>query len=150
MFLPGRKVLIITFCMMVVCSPGYNQAGKLIEKQNTGSEIWQITNGDSWETNIYNEVPFCSRESSHFVYLRRNSGSSLNGYQLVRVEMGSWKQEVLDVTNNSRGIAITREGILYYWKNTQQYGNHLMRADLSKGDTESAYKLDGGISIRSQ
>jgi len=45
--------------------------GRFVEKQPTGDEIWQVTTEEFDQSDIYGEVPYCSRDSRYFVYAAR-------------------------------------------------------------------------------
>jgi hypothetical protein len=69
-----------------------------LEQQSTGSEICQVTTEQFEQSNIYCEIPYCSRDSRYFVYERKNPRlKGRNKTELVVVEIGTWKQHLLDV-----------------------------------------------------
>ena len=119
-----------------------------LERQASGSEIWQVTTERFHQSNIYCEVPYCSRDSRYFAYVRRNPKLSANRTELMMVELGTWKQHRLDTMVGMSGLAITHGGVLYYLK---QAGDDfdLVRADLGEGTPERVYRLKDGLRIRS-
>ncbi len=120
-----------------------------VEQHPTGSETWQITNKEFSQSNIYCEVPWCSADSRYLVYQRTNSKLSGNPVELMVVELGTWKQHLLDVSSGMTGIAITPEGVLYYRKRVIGNSFDLMRADLSKGVPEKIFHRADGSRDRS-
>jgi outer membrane protein assembly factor BamB len=92
-----------------------------IERQSTGSEIWQVTTEEFRQSNIYCELPYCSGDSRHFIYERYNSKlSGKNKTELMVVELGTWKQHRLDVASGITGSAISDDGVFYYLKRTDR------------------------------
>ncbi len=111
-----------------------------LERQATGSEIWQVTSEEYQQSNIYCETPYCSKDSRYFVYQRKNPKLSGNRYEFMVVELGTWRQHRLDVSTGLSGCAITPEGVFYYLK---QSGDKLdlMRADLAEGTPRKVLEL---------
>jgi hypothetical protein len=120
-----------------------------VERQPTGAEIWQVTAEEVSQSNIYCEVPYCSRDSRYFVYQRSNSGPSPNRTELMAVELGTWKQHPLDTTTGLGGSAISHDGLFYYLKQAGDGEVDLMRADIEDGSIETVYRLQDGVRIRS-
>ena len=120
-----------------------------VERQPTSSEIWQVTTQELSQSNIYCEVPYCSRDSRYFVYQRSNPKLSGNRTELMVVELGTWKQERLDTAIGIGGSAIAHDGLFYYLKRTGAGKLELMRADLADGSIEKVYQLQDNVSIRS-
>ncbi len=111
-----------------------------LEQQSTGSEIWQITTERFRQSNIYCEIPYCSRDSEYSVYARRNPRLSNNSTQLMVVEIGTWKQHLLDVAKGISGSAISHDGVFYYLKQSDNRTVDLMRADLTLGKPEGIFQ----------
>jgi len=112
-----------------------------LERQATGSEIWQVTTEQYDQSNIYCEVPYCSKDSRRFIYIRKNPKlEGPNNTELMVVELGTWKQHRLDVCVGIVGAAITPEGMFYYLKEADG-GQDLLRADLSEGRPENVHRL---------
>jgi len=112
------------------------------ERLSTGTEIWRVTTEERPQSNIYCELPYCSADSQYFVYERKNRKQNKdNPTEFMVVELGTWKQHLLDVGWNMTGCAITREGIFYYLKRTSRREVDLMRADLSKGQPQVIFRL---------
>jgi hypothetical protein len=124
-------------------------SGVFVEKQPTGSEIWQVTTEEFSHSNIYGEVPYCSKDSRCFVYGRTNPKLSGNDTEFMAVELGSWKQHRLDVAAGRSGCAISPDSVFYYIKRAGGDRLELMRADLSRGTPETVYQLKDGLRIRS-
>jgi hypothetical protein len=124
-------------------------AGRFVEKQPTGAEIWQVTTEEFDQSDIYGEVPYCSRDSRHFVYARRNPAPKTNRTEFMLVELGSWKQQRLDTAISISGCAISRDGKFYYLKQADDGSTDLMRADLDDGKATAIYRLPPGLAIRS-
>lgn len=120
------------------------QGGVFVERQETGSDIWQVTTERVPQSNIYCEVSYCSADSRYFVYTRSSSRDDKNTTEFVVVEIGTWVQRVLDSAAGTSGCALTPDGKLYYCKNTEPGKLDLLRADLAGGDTERVHKLVGG------
>ncbi|MEW6356000.1 MAG: hypothetical protein AB1696_06735 [Planctomycetota bacterium] len=121
------------------------EGGIHVETQATGSEIWQVTTEEHDHSNIYCEVPYCSKDSRYFVYFRRRrdaSGGRIS--EFVVVEMGTWKKHVLDTADSMSGCAMTPDGVLYYVKDGEGDTLDLMRADLCEGKPAKVYELKGG------
>jgi hypothetical protein len=116
----------------------------LLERQSSGSEIWQITTEPFHQSNIYCEVPWCSRDSRHFVYLRSNPAQRRDTTELLVVELGTWKQYRLDTAVASRGYAITPDGIFYYFKRNADGSADLMKVDLNDGSPRAVYRMENG------
>jgi len=124
-------------------------AGKFIEKQPTGAEIWQVTTEEFPQSNIYCEVPYCDASSKYFVYQRRNPKLSGNRTELMAVELGTWKQHRLDTTRSTTGLAISPGGELYYLKRADGNALDLMKADIAEGKPEKVYHQPDGSRNRS-
>jgi len=120
-----------------------------VERQSTGSEIWQVTTEKLSQSNIYCEVPYCSSDSRYFVYQRSNPKLSGNRTELMVVELGTWKQDRLDTCLGLGGSAISHDGLFYYLKQTDGGELDLLRADLADGSIEPVYRLQDDVRIRS-
>jgi len=113
-----------------------------LERQSTGSEIWQITTEQFSQSNIYCELPYCSADGRHFVYERHNPNlPGNNKTELMVAELGTWKQTRLDVASGLTGCAISTDGIFYYLKRSEGETLDLMRADLSAAAPERVYQM---------
>lgn len=112
-----------------------------LERQETGAEVFQVTYERFSQSNIYCELPYCSRDSRWLVYERRTRRVPENPIEFVRVEVGTWKQEVLDVSPGMSGSAITVDGIFYYLKKVGEE-SVLMRADLADGKPEQVFRFE--------
>lgn len=114
----------------------------VVERLDTGTEIWQVTTEERPQSNIYCELPYCSADARYFVYERKNRKQNKdNPTEFMVVELGTWKQHLLDVGWNMTGCAITREGVFYYLKRTARREIDLVRADLSKGQPQTLFRL---------
>lgn len=83
-----------------------------LERQTTGSEIWQITTERFQQSNIYCESPCCSGDSKYFIYERKNPRlKGRNKTELSVVEIGTGKQHLLDAAIGISGSAISRNGV---------------------------------------
>ncbi len=120
-----------------------SEAGVFIEKQETGSEIWQVTTEEVQQSNIYCEVPYCSADSRFFVY-HRSSRDRQNPEEFVIVELGTWQRRVLDTAAMVSGCAVTPDGTFYYVKRAGDGALDLMRAGLSSGEPEVVHRFGGG------
>ncbi len=137
--------------------PASNSSGRVsahgaicLERQSTGSEIWQVTTKEFRQSNIYCEIPYCSGDGRFFVYERHNPKlSGRNKIELMVVELGTWKQYRLDVTIGTAGSAISHDGLFYYLKQTRSKTLDLMRANLSKGTREKIYQMEDMTDINS-
>ena len=123
--------------------------GAFVERQATGSKIWQVTTEEFSQSNIYCEVPYCDAASRYFVYQRRNPKLTGNRTELMVVELGTRKQHRLDVASGITGLAISPGGIVYYFKRTKGDAFDLLRADLAKGKPEMVYHQADGSRNRS-
>ncbi len=116
--------------------------GKRIGRTPAGTDIVQVTDEKVRVSNIYCEVPYCSKDSRWFVYERRvKDAPDGNHRQLVRVELGTWRCEPLDVTPSLSGTAITHDGKFYYQKRGADGALDLMRVDLAGGDRKKVCAL---------
>jgi len=131
------------------CAEHSSRAGVFLERQATGSEIWQVTTEEFPQSNIYCEVPYCDAASRCFVYQRRNRKLSGNRTELMVVELGTWKQHRLDVAYSITGLAISPGGVLYYLKRAKGNAFDLMRADLAHSKAEKIYRQADGSRNRS-
>ncbi len=114
-----------------------------LERQATGSEIWQVTTQRFQQSNIYCELPYCSDDSRYFVYERKNPRlTGNNKTELMAVEIGTWKQHLSDVAIGVSGSAISHHGVFYYLKHTADRALSLMRADLSEGRPRSVFQME--------
>ena len=114
-----------------------------LERQSTGAEIWQITTERLNQSNIYCEVPYCSKDSRYFVYIRRNPKlPGKNNTELMVVELGTWKQHRLDVATGILGLAISHDGVLYYLKEAAGGSRDLFRADLVEGTPQKIHRIE--------
>jgi hypothetical protein len=110
-------------------------------------EVRQITRDEFEQSNIYCEVPYCSRSSRYMVYARTNSKLSANRTELMVVELGTWKEHRLDAARSFGGLAITPLGILYYLKQNGELD--LMRVDLDEGTPRKVYSRKNELWVRS-
>jgi len=114
-----------------------------VERQPTGSEIWQVTHEQFMQTVIYCEISYGSRDSRYFVYQRKNPKlPGKNHTEFMVVEMGTWKQHRLDVSIGTPGCAMSHNGVFYYLKHTGGDALDLMRADLVEGKPQKVYRLE--------
>lgn len=114
-----------------------------LEQQPTGSEIWQITTEQFEQSNIYCEISYCSGDSKYFIYERKNPRlRGNNRTELMAVEIGTWKQHLLDVAMGISGSAISHNGVFYYLKHTVDRALDLMRVDLSTGNPQSIFQME--------
>jgi hypothetical protein len=120
-----------------------------VERQSTGAEIWQVTTEELSHSNIYCEVPYCSRDSRYFVYQRQNPKLSGNRTEFMVVELGTWKQHRLDTAIGVGGCAISHHGIFCYLKRADDGETDLKRADLADGSIETLYRLKDDVRVRS-
>lgn len=114
---------------------------KRIERQPTGSEIWQIETQlrhSHTYASIYGERSWCSADSRWFLYMRENEYLwSRNNHEYLLVELGTWKRYRLDIGTGRRGVAISHSGVFYYLKHFPDDDKvYLMRADLAQGVPE--------------
>lgn len=123
-------------------------AGLFVEEQPGGAEIWQVTTDEFDQSNIYCEIPYCSKDSRYFVYARKNNALKTNRTQFMVVELGTWKQEQLDTGINISGSAISYEGLFYYLKHTEDGATDLLRADLATGEKKAVHRFKD-LEIRS-
>jgi hypothetical protein len=123
--------------------------GRFVEKQPTGAEIWQVTTEEFDQSDIYGEVPYCSRNSRYFVYARRNPALKTNRTEFLLVDLGTWNQQRLDVAISISGCAMSHDGAFYYLKQSDDGSTDLMRADLENGKVTAVYRLPPGLAIRS-
>jgi hypothetical protein len=123
--------------------------GTLVERQPTGAEIWQVTKADRNPSNIYCEVPYCSRDSRYFVYARTNPDSKVNRTEFMVVELGTWKQHRLDTATSLSGCAMSSDGLFYYVKRAAAGDAVLLCADLAAGTLTEVYEFQNGLTIRS-
>ena len=130
---------------------GKSKGGAIrIERQATGSEIWQVTSERFDQSNIYCEVPYCSLDSRCFVYCRRNTKPAGRPYELMVVELGTWTQRRLDATYRGiLGCAISHDGVLYYLKPAPDDGADLFRVALGAGTPEKVGRLSEASRLRS-
>jgi hypothetical protein len=120
-----------------------------VERQSSGSEVWQVTHEEFSHSNIYCEVPYCSSDSRYFIYQRTNPRLSGNRTEFMAVELGTWKQERLDTAVGVGGCAISHDGLFYYFKQADDGPLDLMRADLADGSIEQVYRMEDGVRVRS-
>ena len=123
--------------------------GRFVEKQATGAEVWQVTTEEFDQSDIYGEVPYCSRDSQYFVYARRNPALKTNRTEFMLVELGTRKQQRLDTGLSISGCAISHGGAFYYLKQADDGSTELLCADLANGQVTAVYRLPQGLAIRS-
>ena len=87
--------------------------GAFVETQSTGAEIWQVTTKAKNPSNIYCEVPYCSRDSRYFVYATTNHKLKMNPTEFRVVEVGTWKQERLDSAQSLNGCAVSPLSLIH-------------------------------------
>lgn len=124
-----------------------NQAwtgGRLVEQCPNGVQVWQLTAGEGEHSNIYCELPYCSRDAGTIV-VERDCATPVDGntFEFVLIRLGSWNQEVLDVgyEGGIRATAVTADGMFYYLKRQPDGAMHLMCADLGSGQTQPVHRL---------
>ena len=117
--------------------------GAVIAREPNGAEVHQVTVQRLSQSNIYCEIPYCSRDSRYFVYQRVNRKLPENRTEFMVVELGTWKEHRLDVAAGMGGCAVTPDGVFYYLK---RFGRELalMRADLSQGSPQAVYRRKEG------
>ena len=120
-----------------------------VERLSTGVEIWQVTTEERAHSNIYCEVPYCSRDSRYFVYERADPKLAPNSTEFMVVELGTWKQHPLDTSLGLGGSAISHDGTFSYLKQAGDGRIDLMRADLADGSIEKIYRLQDDVRIDS-
>jgi len=128
-------------CAVTSHEPAPASSAIHLERQSTGSEIWQITTEQFSQSNIYCELPYCSGDGRYFVYERRNPGLSENKTELMVVEIGTWKQHRLDVASGLTGCAISTDGVFYYLKHAPGRTLTLMKANLRRGKPKKIYEM---------
>jgi hypothetical protein len=111
-----------------------------VARHASGSEVWQVTTDEYHHSNIYCEVPYCSRTSRYFAYVRSNPKLRGNRSEVMLVELGTWRQEVLDTATGLGGVAVSPGGVFYYLKRSGSGDLDLMRADLDRGTPERVYR----------
>ncbi len=121
------------------------QAGIHLERQSTGSEVWQVTTEERYHSNIYCEVPYCSADSRHFIYHRSSIGDRENRSEFVVVEIGTWQQRVLANAVSMAGSAITPDGIFYYLKRLEEGKLDLIRVTLPDGAPETVHQFEDAL-----
>ncbi len=143
------QIATTTIAMVGACRTSFGESSSLadsavrLEQQPTGSEIWQIATEQFQQSNIYCEIPYCSGDSRYFVYERKNPRlKGRNKTELMVVEIGSWKQHLLDVAIGILGSAISHNGVFYYLKQTADPVLSLMRVNLSEGKPRSFFELE--------
>lgn len=120
-------------------------SGIRLEKQETGSDVWQVTTEEFAQSNIYCEVPYCSADSGYFVYQRGNrEADPSNTTEFMRVEIGTWKQEPLGSAATLAGCAVTPDGKFYYCKNADGGKLQLVRADIGTRQREVVHEFEPG------
>jgi len=129
---------------------GSPSGARRVERQATGSEIWQIETQLRYShtyASIYGERSWCSADSRYFVYLRRNEYLwGPNNTELMAVALGTWERYRLDICTGRPGMAISHDGLLYYLKHhAEDDAVYLMRADLSEGRPQKLLRLDGFV-----
>jgi hypothetical protein len=132
-----------------VRAAGSGGASGPAERRGPGSEIHQVTTEEYRQSNIYCEVPYCSRHSRYFVYVRSNPNLKGNRSEVMAVELGTWKQERLDTSIGLGGVAISPDGVFYYLKRAGGGHLDLMRADLEDGTPERVYRRKDERWVRS-
>jgi hypothetical protein len=125
-----------------------SKAGKFVEEQDGGVEVWQVTTEEFDQSNIYCEIPYCSKDSRYFVYARSNHSLRTNRTEFMVVELGTWKQERLGSGISTSGSAMSHGGLFYYLKLAGDGATDLVRADLSTGETETVHRMKD-LKIRS-
>jgi hypothetical protein len=121
-----------------------------VERQPTGSEIWQIEPQLRYShtyASIYGERSWCSRDSRYFVYLRHNENLwGRNKTEIMVVELGTWQRQRLDITVGRPGLAISHDGVFYYLKHFAADDQVcLMRVDLAKGSPAKVHPIKGFV-----
>ena len=118
-------------------------AGAVIASEANGTEIHQVTTERLRQSNIYCEIPYCSRDSRYFVYQRTDPALADNHTELMVVELGTWKRHRLDVAVSAGGCAMAPDGTFYYHKGVG-HETALMRADLAAGTPQEVFRRPGG------
>ena len=110
-------------------------------RQQSDVDIQRVTTEEFSQSNIYCEVPYCSRDSRYFVYQRHNPKLTGNRTEFMVVELGTWKQHRLDTAVSLLGSTISHDGVLFYLKRTGSGELDLMRADLCEGTPKQVYHM---------
>lgn len=139
----GAAGAIVAPRLLIGESATASRPGVSVQSLSHGRELVQITSERLRQSNFYCEIPYCSADSRYFVYERRNGSlPKPNKLELMVVELGTWRQHRLDVAARSLGVAITRDGVLYYTRKAGNGGLDLMRADISKGIPETVFRFE--------
>jgi len=123
-------------------------SGKFVEEQENGVEVWQVTTEEFDQSNIYCEIPYCSKDSRYFVYARKNNSLKTNRTEFMVVELGTWKQERLGTGNSISGTAMSHDGQFYFLRHAENGATDLVRAELGSGKTEAVHRMKD-LKIRS-
>ena len=123
-------------------------ATRVTWKAADGVEVWQLTSKSYSQANIYCEHSYCSADSRCFVYQceneTRQDGANPAEYRVMT--LGTWHERRLDEGLARTGVAISRDGVLYYLKHfAAKDGLYLMRANLTKGNPERLCRLKGRL-----
>ena len=124
-------------------SPAHG-ASRVNWKTPSGAEIWQLTSKSFSQANIYCEHSYCSADSRYFVYQGQNQSKAdgENPTEYSVMELGAWQRHRLDEGAGRPGLAISRDGVLYYMKHyANDDGLYLMRANLSEGKPEKVHRM---------
>jgi len=109
-------------------------------------KVIQVTTEEFNHSNIYCEIPYCSKDSRYFVYQRKNPKLTRNRYEFILVELASFKKWLLDRSVGLSGCAMRPDGVFYYLKRGRGKGLDLMKDDLrvEVGKPEKVYELAEG------
>ncbi len=116
--------------------------GRHVETLPSGVEVWQVTEKEFPQSNIYCEIPYTSADGKCFVYWRRPPNlRGPNPVEIMLVEFGSWREEKLDEARAITGCAITPDGHFYYVR-AGESPQELWRMNLATGEREFVYAVD--------
>ncbi len=144
LWLSGKKAAV------AANSCGSSSARAILLADSERTEVWQVSTERYDQSNIYCEIPYCSKDSQYFVYMRKNPTlRGANQTELIRVELSTWNKHRLDVTQGLRGSAIQHDGTFYYLKKTRPATCSLMKCNLSDGIPEGVYEMDADEPVTS-
>ena len=119
-----------------------SEADRLVERLANGVEVYRVSSQRVPQSNIYCEKAYCSADGRNLVYQRRVDEPGPNRTEFVVVELGSWREERLDLARGISGCAIADDGSAFYYHKQAPDGTlALLRADLTTGQVVELYRF---------
>jgi len=119
---------------------------QVVSEEQNGAVVHQVTDDAYRKSNIYCELPYCSADSSRFVFQRQNPDGSPNRTEYVACEFGSWEAQVIG--RGLGGPGMTHRGLFFYRRVVPGSCQELVRLDLGTLESRVVYEFPESLETR--